>query len=195
MKRVITCCSILVNIGMFASFVNAQSGYPPPCREVQQVRIDTDQAKRQILFDFINNCVRNNYWRNDKGIVLLREYQNEEGKQCWLLLPSIDDGYKDNPPGQFATFNGDIVLIFEANSKGIITESTGNKNALNQCLEQIIGDRVYTRPIIKSRWADTVLPFTNRKMKEGARRISGGNGGSLLIIFNADGSYQKLLPV
>ena len=195
MKWVRTWCSILLNIGLIIPLTNAQSGYPPPCNEVKQVKLDTAQTKRQILSDFISNCVRNRYWMNDKGIILIREYQNEEGKQCWLLSPSIDDGYKDNPPNRFATFNGDIVLIFDANSKGITKESTGNRNALNQCLDQIIGDRVYIRPSTKSRWADTVLPITNRKIKEGARRIWGGNGGSLIIIFNADGSYQKLLPV
>ncbi len=195
MKRIICWCSILLHIGLLIPSTHAQSGNPPPCNEVKQVRIDFALTKRQILTEFIGNCVRNNYWRNDKGIVLLREYQNEEGKQCWLLLPSIDDGYKDNPPNRFATFNGDIILIFDATSKGMLNESTGNRSALNQCLEQIIGDRVYIRPTATSRWTDMVLPFTNRKMKEGARRISGGNGGSLIIIFNADGSYQKLIPV
>ena len=139
--------------------------------------------------------MRNNYWRYDKGIVLLREYQNKEGKLCWLLLPSIDDAYKDNPPNRFATFDGDIILIFDATSKGILKESIDNKNALNQCLEKIIGDRVYIRPAATSRWADAVPTITNKRLKEGRRRISGGNGGSLNVIFNADGSYQKLIPV
>lgn len=195
MKRLLTWCSVLLHIGLLTPSAYAQSGNPRPCNEVQQVRVDTALSQRLILTEFISSCVRNNYWRNDKGIVLLREYQNEEGKQCWLLLPGIDDGYKDNPPTRFATFNGDIILIFEATSKGMLKESTSNRSALNQCLYQIIGDRVYIRPTATSRWTDMVLPFTNRKMKEGTRRISGGNGGSLIIIFNADGSFQKLIPV
>jgi hypothetical protein len=195
MKRIIAWCSILLNLGFLIPSTHAQLGNPPPCNEVKQVKIDSALIKRQILTEFISSCLRNNYWKNDKGIVLLREYQNEEGKQCWLLLPSIDDGYKANPPNRFATFNGDIILIFDATSKGMLKESTGNRRALNQCLEQIIGDRVYINPTATSRWTDMVLPFTNRKMKEGARRISGGNGGSLIITFNADGTYQKLIPV
>ena len=125
----------------------------------------------------------------------MREYKNEQSKPCWLLLPSIDDSYKDNPPNRFASFNGDIILVFEADSNKNVKPIEGDKNRLNQCLEQIIGDRVYTRPAMKSRWTDNVMPFTNRKMKRGASRMSGGNGGSLIIIFNADGSYEKLLPV
>jgi hypothetical protein len=169
-------------------------GISPPCDEVKQVKLDTDTSKRQILSDFIRACEQNE-WKNDKGIVLLREYQNEQGKYCWLLIPSIDDRYKDNPPARFASFNGDIILVFDADSTGNIKVAQGDKNALNQCLEQIIGDRVYIRPTIKTRWTDNVVPFTNRKMKVGARRISAGNGGSLIIIFNGDGSYKKLLPV
>ncbi|WP_144051637.1 hypothetical protein [Fibrisoma limi] len=162
---------------------------------MKQVKIDNSETKRQILTEFISSCLRNKYWTNDKGIVLLREYKNEAGKQCWLLLPSIDDGYKDNPPERFATFQGDIILVFDANSNGIQKASTGNREALNQCLEQITGDRVYIRPPKRSRWTDVVMPFTNRKMTNGPRRISAGNGGSLIIIFNDDGSYQALIPV
>jgi hypothetical protein len=195
MKRVITWYSILLNIGLLIPFSNAQTGYPPPCTEVKQVKLDTDQTKRQILSEFVSRCVSNSSWKNDKGIVLLREYQNEEGKLCWLLLPSIDDTYRDNPPTRFASFDGDIILIFDADSKQNVKPTNGDKTALNQCLEQIIGDRVYTRPMIKGRWTDMVLPFTNRKMKEGAHRHTLGNGGSLIIIFNSDGSYKKLLPV
>ena len=196
MKYIINrgCLFLLLSLAFLALDVYAQSGYPPPCNEVKQVKLDTDVNRRQILFNFIRDCEQNQ-WKNDKGIVLLREYQNEQGKSCWLLLLSIDDSYKDNPPGRFASFNGDIILVFDADSRQNIKPVVGDKNRLNQCLEQVIGDRVYIRPIIKSRWTDMVLPFTNRKMRQGARRIQGGNGGSLIIIFNTNGSYQKLLPV
>ncbi|MBD2757764.1 hypothetical protein IC230_33185 [Spirosoma sp. BT704] len=184
----------LLPLGLAPHFAQAQAGYPPPCDQIKQVKLDTDQNKRLILINFMRNCV-GKYWLNDKGIVLLREYQNEQGKLCWLLLPSIDDSYKDNPPNRFASFEGDIILVFDADSNRNVKPTIGDKTLLNQCLEQIIGDRVYTRPVIKGRWTDMVLPFTDRKMKEGAHRHALGNGGSLLIIFNSDGSYEKLLPV
>lgn len=182
-------CSVLISLNTFA-----QLGYPPPCNEAKQVKLDTDPKKRQILSNYIQDCVRTQ-WKNDKGIVLLREYQNEQGKSCWLLLPSIDDSYKDSPPDRFASFNGDIILIFDADSRQNIKPSIGNKDQLNRCLEQIIGDRVYTRPMIKTRWTDDVMLFTGRKKERGASRISAGNGGSLIIIFNPDGSYESLLPI
>ena len=194
MKQVKSWGYLIMGLALLNLNTFAQSGYPPPCVEAKLVKIDTDPNKRKILFDFIQNCERNQ-WKNDKGIVLLREYQDEKGRPCWLLLPSIDDGYKDNPLNRFASFNGDIILVFDADSNKNVKPVEGDKSRLNQCLEQIIGDRVYTRPTIKSRWTDNVMPFTNRKLKRGASRISGGNGGSLIIIFNSDGSYEKLLPV
>lgn len=187
------CC--FFNLGIGVHLTNAQEGYSPPCDQAKQVKLDTDQTKRLILIDFIRNCVWNRYWVNDKGIVLLREYQNEQGKSCWLLLPSIDDSYKDNPPSRFASLDGDIILVFDADSKQNVKPRAGDKTLLNQCLAQIIGDRVYSLPSVKSRWTDMVLPVTNYKMKEGAHRHELGNGGSLIIIFNSDGSYEKLLPV
>ncbi|UTM21737.1 hypothetical protein [Dyadobacter chenhuakuii] len=166
----------------------------PPCKEVKQVKIDTDQRKKKILSDYIDYCVKKE-WKNDKGIVMLREFRNELGQDCWLLIPSIDDSYKDNPPERFATFEGDIILIFSADSMQNVIPAKGDKNRLNQCLEQITGDRVYTRPTIKGRWADSLRPITNKKITQGAHRMVGGNGGTLLIVFNADGTYKKLLPV
>ena len=195
MKHVINWSYLVLSLALLTPNSYAQSGYPPPCNEVKQVKLDTDPNKRQILVDFIRACERNQ-WKNDKGIVLIREYQNAQGKSCWLLLSSIDDSYKDNPPDRFASFNGDIILVFDADSNKNVKSTIGDKDRLNQCLAQIIGDRVYTRPTIKGRWTDNVMPISNRKMKEGAHRIFGGNpGGSLIIIFNPDGSYQGLSPV
>ncbi|WP_026632546.1 hypothetical protein [Dyadobacter alkalitolerans] len=166
----------------------------PPCKEVKQVKIDTDQRKKRILSDYIDYCVKKE-WKNDKGIVMLREFRNEQGLDCWLLIPSIDDSYKDNPPERFATFQGDIILVFSADSLQNVIPAEGNKNQLNQCLEQIIGDRVYTRPTLKGRWTEGRRPFTNEKVTEGAHRYFGGNGGTLIIVFDADGTYKKVLPV
>lgn len=174
--------------------VYGQMGNPPPCTAVEQVNIAPDSTKQQLLRKFIEQCEKN-YWREDKGIVLIREYYRE-GKLCWLLTPCIDDRYRDNPPSRFADFGGDIILIFDADVRGKLKPANSNKDALNQCLEQIIGDRVYTRPTIKGRWTSDVLPFSNRKLQEGRHRIYAGNpSGSLIIIFNPDGSYKGLSPV
>lgn len=182
-------CIILLHSSAFA-----QTGNPPPCTEVKLVDIAPDNTRQVILFQFIQSCERG-WWVNDKGIVILHEYRNREGKYCWLLLPCIDDRYKDNPPSRAADFRGDIVLIYDADSSGHALPTVGDKTALNQCLEQIIGDRVYIRPTIRSRWTNQVMPFTNRRRMQGNRRLQYGNGGSLIIIFHPNGTVEKLLPV
>lgn len=173
---------------------DAQSGSTLPCNEVERMTLDDDPVQRKILFDFIVSC-ENKEWKNDKGIVMLTRYTDSNGKQCWWLVPSIDDRYKDNPPKKFATFNGDIILIFEADSLQRVKPVSGDMNRINTCLEKIIGDRVYSRPSTKTRWADGTRPFTTEKIKEGRRRLRAGNGGDVIIIFNGDGTYKKLLPV
>ena len=60
--------------------VYAQTGNSPPCTAVKQVNIAPDSAKQHILRRFIANCEKE-YWRYDKGIVLLHEYRNSAGKQ------------------------------------------------------------------------------------------------------------------
>ena len=59
---------------------------------VTKFKIDTDRRKEKILYDFVDYCARKE-WENDKGIVMLREFKNEQGLDCWLLIPSIDDSY------------------------------------------------------------------------------------------------------
>ncbi len=119
MKNTLNLPLLFIGLAILPLNSYGQKGYPPPCDEVKQIELDTSPIKRKILGDFIRACVQNE-WKNDKGIVLLREYQNEQGKTCWLLSPSIDDCYRDNRPERFASFGSDIILVFEADSVGRI---------------------------------------------------------------------------
>lgn len=194
MKQLLHATLVYLLYSLAVSESAAQTADTLPCDEIERVDVESDSIKRKILLDYIVRCEQE-AWRNDKGIVMLIEYLNENNKQCWLLIPSIDDRYKDNPPRKFATLYGDIILIFDGDKNGNMRPASLDKDKLNVCLEQLVGDRVYIRPKIKTRWADGVRPFTTEKIKEGRRRIIAGNGGTLLIIFNGDGTYRKLLPV
>ncbi|MBN8823783.1 MULTISPECIES: hypothetical protein [unclassified Spirosoma] len=177
---------------LFLSNSYAQQGNPPPCTDVQQVTIATDSIKQKILFEFIQNCVKEQWFNTnyDKGIVHLYEFHNSENKLCWILSATIDDIYKNNPPLRFSDFRGDIILVYDADSTGRVVKTTADKAVLNRCLEQIIGDRVFTRPTTRRRWTSDVLPYINRKRNEGNRRFSTGGGGSTLVIFEKDGTYK-----
>ena len=194
MRRFCITILLILLYGLFTLESHAQPGSALPCNEIERVDLENDPIKSKILVDYIHYC-ESKEWKNDKGIVMLTEYTNEDGKYCWLLAPSIDDRYKDNPPKKFATFTGDIILIFEGDRMLNTKPVSGDKDRLNSCLEQLIGDRVYIRPTTKTRWADGFRPFTTERIKEGRRRIYGGNGGTLIIIFNGDGTFKKQLPV
>ncbi|MVM30745.1 hypothetical protein GO755_11940 [Spirosoma sp. HMF4905] len=202
MKPLIVYCKVTfiilfqLRVLLLSKVVFAQEGNPPPCTEVQQVKIDTNKVKRKVLIDFIHHPVQSNGFNSiyDKGIVHLYEFHNSQGQLCWYLSGLIDDSYKDNPPNRFADVSGDIVLIYEADSTGRPLKTTGDKVAKNRCLEQIIGDRVFTRPTIRTRWTSDVLPHINRKRNEGNHRNITGNGGSILVIFNKDGTYKITYP-
>lgn len=168
----------------------AQSTYPPPCTEVEQVDVATDTTKRRILHEFIRKGEGFNV-EYDKGIVYLIQYTNEEGKKCWDLYARIDDSYRDNPPAQFMDFKGDIVLVYQGNEKGRPIKAAKSADVLNDCLEKIIGDRVFTRPKTRERWTSDLLPVINRPRREGNRRAATGGGGQIAIIFNGDGTYEK----
>jgi hypothetical protein len=182
---------------LFAIPAQAQERNPPPCFDVKQVEIASTPLENRLLDEFIQKSIRDGGFqaRYDKGIVHLHAYRNEQGKRCWLLIPYIDDRYKDNPPTRFSDFRGDIILIYDANSTGLALKTEGNIEARNQCLEQIIGDRVFSRQPRRYRWTSTMVPFANKKRIEGTRRITGGNGGDVIIIFNEDGTYELLYPL
>ncbi|MCF2506051.1 hypothetical protein L0663_21825 [Dyadobacter sp. CY107] len=196
MRRIYEIIMLYLLYGSFVGESYAQLKNTPPCKEVERVDLESDSVKRQILVDFIFYCEEKS-WKNDKGIVILTEYVNEDGKQCWLLAPSIDDHYKDNPPKKFGTLNGDIILIMEGDAIGMQKSRLDAKNTdkINECLDKIIGDRVYIRPAVKTRWADGIRPFTTEKITEGRHRWISGDGGSIIIIFNSDGTYKKGFPV
>ena len=177
---------LLVAIGLTA---NAQ-----PCHKVE---IATDSVKRAILDKFISESIKTNYFIGDKGMVQVNIYKDEKGRDCWLLLPQIDDSYKDNPPTKYADLDGDgdiMFLVYEANSSGIELPFRGDRTAVIKCLEAVIGDRLYIRPPKQDRWVEFKDP-TGKLRRTKKQTITLGNGGSLIIIFNKDGTYKTLTPV
>lgn len=180
----------ILGIGSFS--VRAQDTIPaPPC---QQVDLITNKAKRSLISSFLDSALSQSAnssreFVNDKGIIHLYRYQNAEGDSVWRLIPVIDDRYKDNPPQAFADVQGDIALIWDADEQGRPLKNPNPPEPYVQCLEQVIGDRVYLRPTIKTRWTSHVLPW-GRKRKHGNHRVSTGGGGAIEYVFKSDSTYQ-----
>jgi hypothetical protein len=165
--------------------VVAKPSQAQPC---QKVEIATDLVKRTILDKFILESRQTRYFIRDKGIVELTAYTDKEGRDRWYLVPRIDDSYKDNPPKQYATFGNDIILIYQGNTLGDPHQTKGDTAALNQCLEDIIGGRVYIRPK-KGIWVDSI-GLDGKAKRVQVRTITGGSIGDLEVIFNKDGTYK-----
>ncbi|MGD1891690.1 MAG: hypothetical protein ACFB15_14000, partial [Cyclobacteriaceae bacterium] len=166
---------------MFAQSQNTDSPFLP-CQEIELVTDTVGSVKRKLLSSFLDQAFSDGYFINDKGIVHVYRYRNSEGDSVWLLEPSIDDRYQDNPPTKFADYRGDIFLVWEADKNGS-PEKNPDPDVYNQCLEQVIGDRVYLRPEITTRWtSDTTLSGLPRP--KGNSRIATGGGGALKYVFS-----------
>jgi hypothetical protein len=166
----------------------AATGKTSQAQPCQKVEIATDPVKRAILEKFISDSRNTNYFIRDKGIVELNVYTDKEGRDCWYLFPQIDDSYKDNPPIQYAVFGNDIILIYQANDSGVALPTKGDTAALNQCLEDIIGGRVYIRPK-KGIWVESI-GIDGKLKRSQVRIITTGSSGDLTVIFNKDGTYK-----
>ena len=162
-----------------------------PCQQVTLATDTSHAIKRKILSDFIDSALREKYFVNNKGIVHLYQYQTSQGDSVWRLYPTIEDEYRDNPPTKFSVFHGDIVLIYDADQQGSAQQNP-NPEAFNACLEDVIGNRVYSRPTREDRWTDEV--FGKRKMKSGAQRAVIDHAKDQIVVFYKDGTHRVLAP-
>lgn len=166
-----------------------------PCHEVD---LRKDSLENRIMYDYILDCYQKNYFKKTKsiGIVSLTQYTDEKGRKTWLLSATIDDSFKDYPTTKYDIFGSDIVLIYDADSKGklIIPASTPE---LLECLDEIIGDRVYIRPAKRKKWVEHIERVDGKRIqvKEKVTRDyiagSGNFNNDVIIIFNKDGTYIK----
>jgi hypothetical protein len=166
----------------------AAIGKPAHAQPCQKVEIATDSVKQAILQKFILESRNDNYFIRDKGIVELSVYKDKEGRDCWYLFPQIDDSYKDNPPKQYAAFGNYIILVYQANASGVALQTKGDTAALNQCLEDVIGGRVYIRPK-KGIWVESI-GIDGKVGRDEVRALTTGSSGGLGVVFNKDGTYQ-----
>jgi hypothetical protein len=177
---------------LHSRYVDYQDSIPaPPCEYVELVGGDT--SKYNILKGFVNEMERKNYFQNDKGIVIMTRYRNEEGDSVWMLNPMIDDRYQDNPPTKFSIFGtGWIVLVYEDNQYNQAS-GTSDPKAYNKCLEDIIGNRVYLRPKRTDRWTKE-YKFAGRLYNQGAIRVKIDHGKGQKVVFDQKGGHEVLPP-
>lgn len=162
----------------------------------QQIDIAPDPLRKRILQEYVEECRQERYFFEDKGIIKLITYQDAKGRLNWSLMAMVDDRYKDNPTKNYSLVGETLILVYQADSVGRTNITPPlEKHALNECLESVVLDRVYQRPVGKDRLVDP--PTINGKSKKiRARTLNYGNQwNSKRIIFYSDGTYKILIGV
>jgi hypothetical protein len=166
-------------------------GLSQPCH---QITID-DPKEKLLLSEYINECVRDHHFIDDKGVVVITRFINEMGRPTWDIRAVIDDAYKDNPPTEWATFGQDIILFYDARSRFELPKTTATPELL-KCLDVAVGDRLYVRPPKQDRWVETTDPNgKGRRVRNMGRVTGGGAHNSKVITFEADGKVKILKSV
>ncbi len=145
-KRFLVLCLIL--FGYNLNFLKAQIRAP--------IEVILSKKEEKVIRDYINFAVSNKYFINGYGILAINEYLNKDNDKAWLISFMIDDRYKDDPPLKWANYDNDIVLFYDRDYRGVgnrIQLSTDEKKQLLDSLDNIILDRVYTRPPVRKHFS------------------------------------------
>jgi hypothetical protein len=186
-------------LNLFGSLTKAQ------CAEQNQISID-DTTTRKILHSYIieaNKHLSLTYDKNNKkkGIYQIITYTDEKGRKCISAKTWIDDRYKDNPPSKWGYLLGYILLYYEGDVKGTEQKNTASADFMD-CLEIIIGDRVYPRPKPTLRFMEIkdydILNRRSNYWKVEIDRtktdILGNDSNNTIFIFEKNGTITSYEP-
>lgn len=171
-----------------------------PCKEVTV--IGKDSVKRKVMKEAVNFFLYTNCFINDRGIVNLFISKDDQGNEVWKMYSAIqDDHIMGRPPSPyFEDFDGDIVLVYDEayqirRNKMYEKLDEGDKatqekvQAIRECIDQVIGNRVYQKPTRKDRWAKMLITPTDTII-EGQSRSSTGTSCKRKVVFYKDGTYE-----
>ena len=175
---------------LFFLFSGSISLYAQQCQEVE---IATTPQQRELLTAYINDCYQKHYFFEDKGVVQLVVYRDAEERLCWYLSAQIDTRYRSSPPKQYAQFGNNIILVYQGDKIGRPLLTTENIAALNDCIGEVLGGRVYEyapKPqhiyMKEANGSKTKMPVTYE--------LTGNHHNYLIIKFNKDDTINKVIP-
>lgn len=171
--------------------------YNVQAQSCQRVEIVHSPLQQRMLEQFVRECKQGRYFVEEQGIVALTAYEDAKGRQVWSMYAMIDDRYQDNPPRTYSTLGDVVILVYQADSLGRTTSVLPNEKAsLNQCLEKVIENRVYRRPLVKDRFVEyTGTNGVTRKGIVRTLRYDGNYWNNKTIIFNKDGTYRTIVGI
>lgn len=197
-KTLITMKYLFLMLLLFLMFSSSFGQGVPPCQKVEIAKTD---AEKEVLAKVIAEWKRERYFIADhnlhyKGVVFLTIGKNKDGLKRWGLTPWIADDYKGDPPITYSEYDGSIILIYNEDERGNLLPVGGDKEARNKCLSEIIGDRLFINPPptpeLHRKMVEVTLPNGQERMIESQTNRLGNSGGQYWIIFNKDGTYQKI---
>lgn len=165
-----------------------------PCRQIKL--IGKDSLKRKIMKETIDFFLVKNCFANNRGIVMLIISLDKRGNEVWTMYSAIEDKHmwRSQVTPLFEDFDGDIVMIYD---KNYVVEnskmSEQEQQAMRECMDQVIGNRVYQRPTRKDRWTERFFVFEGDTIRQGQGRGSTGTACKRIIVFNEDETDYKVL--
>ncbi len=186
-------------LSLFSSFAKAQ------CAEQNRISIN-DTITRGILHSYIgesNKHLSLTYDKNNKkkGIYQIITYMDEKGRKCLSVRTWIDDRYKDNPPSKWGYLMGDILLYYDGEIDGTERKNVASADFMD-CLEIIIGDRVYPRPKPTLRFIELKdYNIQNRRsnfwkveIDRTKTMLNGNDSNNTIFIFEKNGTITSYEP-
>ncbi len=183
----------VLTVALLPFFAAGPAAWAQACRPVD---VATTTLQQTLLQKYIQECHQGRYFVENKGLVKLVSYRNAAGQQVWELMALIDDRYTSNPPTTYSLFRDDVVLVYQADSLGRISERPArDRQAANDILAPIVANRAYRQPLITERYVEVPKAGGGTRRVQ-ARTIIGGNyWNSQKILFNPDGTYKILTGV
>jgi hypothetical protein len=145
---------------------------------------------KHVLTNYWNECVKNRYFFEDKGIVKVIIFKDSLNNNCLRLSALIDNRFQENPTNSYTFIGSNLYLIYEGDSIGNEINPTKDKK-LSKAINEIVQDRVYMRPPKVKKWVET-FNLKGQKIKVRAITLSSGNiWNETIVIFNKNGGYTE----
>ncbi len=130
------------------------------------------------------------------GILLLTEFKNAGGKDSWQIECCYDDRYKEAVPiGYFFQRSGKfrLILVYKGDEQGTKMNPTLESSVATRrsmaCFEEVVGNRVYTRPPRQQRIA-RILGKTTDMWVTDQVDYTGNIYHAVSIVFESDGTFK-----
>ena len=147
--------------------------------------------EKAIIREYITEAQKSRWFKNDIGIVVVREDLSKYPEKKWEMLTYIDYSFGLDSTYTYALYSSDLILF-----KTISKESFPINKKADGCWDDVIGDRLYIKPPKQNRpykltvdgWEDSKpILDANKKIKiipDGRRSYFDGSISDRVYLFS-----------